>query len=190
MSRALKLMKDSKDVVDTSVCTAKFIDLVFMKVKSKTEKRIDYYRFLDFLFVIASLKILAIDISDKFSDDWVLKSNEFYNESLSALAIPDYQISSIQSHSFGRLRGKAALITEFIFRHVSFSGDYRRVVKALQIRSNDSLSEKAIMKAVQTVTHFFSRCLKFHRWSGMDYHYVSCHLPILQIFGSIFGPCS
>ena len=175
MSRALKLMKDSKNVVDDIVCTPKFIDLVFMKVKSKTEKRIDYYRFLDFLFVIACLKLLAVDISDRYNDDRILKISEFYDESLAFLQIPDYQRASIQSHTFGRLRGKAALITEFVFRYVSFSGDYRRMVKALQMRCNDSLSEKAILKAIKTIKHFFARCLKFHRWNGVDIFLRPCH---------------
>ena len=167
MSRALKLMKDSKDVIGTVGCTPKFIDLVFMKVKSKTEKRIDYYRFLDFLLVIACMKLISIDISDKYNDDWVLKNYEFYDENLISLHIPDDQLSSIRSYNFGRLQGKAALITAFVFRFVSFSADYRRVVKALQIRSNDSISEKVIMKAVQKIKHFLSRCLKFHRWHGI-----------------------
>lgn len=166
MSRALKMMKDSKDVIDSISCTPKFIDLVFLKVKSKTEKKIDYHRFLDFLFIIACMKILSLDISDRYSDEWVLSKTEFYEEGIDSFNLLEHQAFRIKFHKYGRLRGKAALITEFVLQRLSFSADYKRISKGLQTRCNDSISEKAVNKAAYVIIRFFTRCLQFHRWHG------------------------
>jgi hypothetical protein len=56
-----KVAKSFKDFMDPVVMTSNQLDLQFSKIKSLTEKKIDYARFVGYLANLAAIKILNID---------------------------------------------------------------------------------------------------------------------------------
>jgi hypothetical protein len=164
MSHALKMVKDSRDCLDKKL-TSKFVDLAFTKVKAKTEKKLDYSRFLDFLLVLACKKLLGVDASNKNEEDVLLGPHveDLYDEGFN-FKVGDIDLQRIREYKHGRLRGKAALIISFIDKYLSTSRGYCGVVAALAARSNKNLAAKLVQAAALRINSFLYFNVRFRWW--------------------------
>ena len=177
-SRALRLLKDCRHCLDKTL-TPKLVDIIFARVKSPIEKRLDYPRFLEFLFVISCLKTFQIDSSftstvedsaeatSKIGKD---RNSAIFNEGINCKITPP-ELDKIRSFRYGALSGKAALIILFVDKYLSTNPDYIRITSTLAARSNSSLSMKAVTSARNNICGFIFSRLQLKKWDVIHSHH-------------------
>lgn len=164
MSKAQRIMRACEGLLDKRI-NPKLIDLMYTKVRARTEKKIDYPRFLDLLFTISAAKTLQVDVSNKTDEEALstTKSSDYYNETL-FLKLSDKDMHKIRSFTMCRLRGKAALIVHFVYVYLSTNPEYSRIVQSLGVRSSSVVAAKFINTAGARIYDVVRFQIKYRKW--------------------------
>lgn len=134
MSKANKLLKECKGLVDNQSLTMKNIEMIFAKVKGASGRALDYSQVIELYYYIACMKYYGIDASTIISTtSSSSRSSTPYNSTTSTpnttsnnsrpettnrknrAELIQRQHDIVQSAQFGRFRGKNAIIIRFVY---------------------------------------------------------------------------
>lgn len=161
-SKVLKMMKECPGLLgkETGLDASK-MDLVFAKVKAGNEKKLDFPRFIQFLFVVGALcyRVNHKDVPTSLLSQKSGKSKKSKNQKKAPASKSGEIIvwKEASDFSYGRMLGRPAVVCRFVDDFLVHINDYKRAVKELRAFSNDGRTDKKIHETVTRVQRWLMR---------------------------------
>ena len=194
MSRLTKLMKDCK-LLDKQL-DEKQLEMLFIKSKPPTEKRLTFANFILLCQHVAAIKFLDIDparikplradedpFAEKKSEGDDGEEEEEEGGGRRGATAGRYAVSGedkIQSFRFGRLTGRVALAMRFVFAYLAPTHEYDKVVAGLRAKAASAVAKKLVAAAVTRMQRWTRRRLASKRLERLRHHRLEGRLNVLK----------
>ncbi len=156
-----KIVKFCKDCNPTLInnkegFSVNTIELQFTRIKSTSDKRINYAKFLDLLANFALIRFFKLDPPRNVWDSPNLTFTAPVNATYCGEEMKDSEVNAENLHyyRYGSLQGKAAFVVRFILTFFKTWTDFQRCVELMGSKSAEGLSATTLSSSVGTIQTF------------------------------------